>query len=253
VKAPDPRSVLVFLGPSLPLARARQRLAADYRPPVKRGDLPERHGGTVVIVDGEFGQSLSVSPNEILRLLDAGTRVLGAASMGALRALELAPYGMRGAGWIFEAYRRGRIIADDEVAVTYAPGSFECLTVPLVNVRRWLEVLEGGGAVDAVTARRLLATAREFFYADRTEAALLEAWRARVGAQELRRLLAATGGRITDVKAADAELVLALARGAGAHPKGGPPWTVPPIPSPPSPSPPTPSRPIRRVPILNPR
>src|SRR4051794_9892251 len=99
--APKP---IVYLGPSLPLRLAEEVLRADYRPPVKRSDLPHRFDGVVIIIDGEFGQSLAVSPNEILRLLDSGTRVIGAASMGALRAAELWPCGMEGYGWIFEAY-----------------------------------------------------------------------------------------------------------------------------------------------------
>ena len=46
----------------------------------------------------------------------AGTQVFGAASMGALRAAELAPFGMIGVGAIFAAYRDGRLTGDDEVA-----------------------------------------------------------------------------------------------------------------------------------------
>ena len=72
---------IVYLGPSLPLATAQRILRADYRPPVKRGDLPRQHDGVIVIIDGEFGQNLSVSPKEILRLLDSGAMVIGAASM----------------------------------------------------------------------------------------------------------------------------------------------------------------------------
>jgi TfuA protein len=211
---------IVYLGPSLSLHRARQLLAADYRPPVRRGDLAQRYDGTVIIIDGEFRQSLAVSPNEILRLLDRGTRVLGAASMGALRAVELGPFGMIGVGWVYDAYRCGRIQADDEVALIYAPEVFHCLTVPLVNVRRWLELLETSQQVDSLTARRLLACARAQFYADRAEAALLSSWERVVGPEELCRLLRSSGGCITDVKAQDAELVLALAKRADAAEKG---------------------------------
>ena len=43
-RAPPPArrsagSAVVFLGPSLPLAEARSLLTADYRPPLRRGDL----------------------------------------------------------------------------------------------------------------------------------------------------------------------------------------------------------------------
>lgn len=217
---------IVYVGSSLPLSRAKTLLArADYRPPVRRGDLPSQYNGTVVIIDGDFHQSLSVSPKEILRLLDGGTRVIGASSMGALRAAELWSYGMQGCGWVFEAYRSGRIIADDEVAVAYSPEELTCLTVPLVNVRRWLECLDERGLVDPETARRLLAKARRLFYADRSQKSLLREWEKAIGSADVHRLLAASEGCIADVKAADAEMALALA--AKGFPQGKEPIDVP--------------------------
>jgi hypothetical protein len=206
---------IVYLGPSLRLEAAASALAADYRPPVKRGDLPTGHDGTIVIIDGEFHQNLSVSPKEILRLLDAGTRVIGAASMGALRAVELGRYGMEGFGWVFEAYRSGMVDADDEVAVSYSPQDLSCLTVPLVNVRRWLDDLTAGGDIDLRTASRLLESARQLFYADRTQERLWGVWSQVITTSKLERLLAVTGGQITDVKAADTLMALeTLARPA---------------------------------------
>jgi hypothetical protein len=211
---------IVYLGPTLPVATAETLLDADYRPPIKRGDLPEGHDGPIIIIDGEFSQSLSVSPNEILRLVDAGTRVVGAASMGALRAAELYRYGMEGCGWIFDQYRSGRIDADDEVAVTYSPDDLRPLTVPLVNVRRWVEQLVAEGELESMTARRLLARARGVFYADRTEGRLREELEAVVGPEKLARLLRASGGEITDAKAEDARLVLAAAADGPAEGEG---------------------------------
>jgi len=199
---------IVYLGPSLPPATAAAVLAADYRPPIKRGDLPVGYDGTIIIIDGEFQQSLSVSPKEILHLLDKGTRVIGAASMGALRAVELARYGMKGFGWVFEAYRSGRLEADDEVAVSYSPEDMRCLTVPLVNVRRWLDELSAGGDIDEWTAAWLLERARRLFYADRTPERLWATWSQVITKSELERVLAVTGGQITDVKAADALMAL---------------------------------------------
>lgn len=203
---------IVFLGPSLPVDDARQILDADYRPPVRRGDLPAAHSAPVVIVDGEFGQSLSVSPNEILRLLDSGITVVGASSMGALRAAELHRYGMTGYGWIFEQYLAGRIIGDDEVALAYSPFDLRPVTVPLVNVRYWLARLKAAGAIDTATSRRLFSAARRLFYADRTEPRLRSAIEAVVGADQTRRLLAVFDG-IPDIKAEDARTALrALSR-----------------------------------------
>ena len=159
----------VFIGPSLPLDEARLLIDADFRPPVRRGDLaaldPAR---LVVIIDGEFHQSFSVSPNEILRLLDLGGTVVGASSMGALRAAELADFGMIGLGWVFAAYYEGVIVGDDEVALAYCPFGLQALTVPVVNVRHWLGRIESAGLIDAVASARALRRARQVFYADRT-------------------------------------------------------------------------------------
>jgi TfuA protein len=203
---------LVYLGPSLPVKEAQRLLRADYRPPVKRGDLPADYHGVVVIIDGEFLQSLSVSPKEILRLLDQGTRVIGAASMGALRAAELHRYGMEGRGWIFDAYRTGQIEADDEVAVSYSQPDLTPLTVPLVNIRRWLEQLRAADVLDAPSAQRLRRRAQRIFFADRSEQRLIADWEKVIGATEMRRLLCALEGGITDAKADDARLALEAAR-----------------------------------------
>ena len=198
----------MYLGPSLPLTAAHSLLDADYRPPVRRGDLPARYEGTIVIIDGEFGQSLAVSPKEILRLLDGGTRVVGAASMGALRAAELHSLGMEGRGWVFAAYRSGEVIRDDDVAVTYRAGDYRTLTVPLINVRYWLEGLRASDEIDAELASAMLRSAGRIFFADRTGARLRARWQQLIGPHRLERLLAASGG-ISDIKATDAAAALA--------------------------------------------
>ena len=60
----------------------------------------------ILIVDGEFGQSLSVWHKEILHALHRGIRVVGASSMGALRAAELDRFGMEGVGEIYAVLPR---------------------------------------------------------------------------------------------------------------------------------------------------
>lgn len=200
---------VVFLGPSLPRRQAEALLDAEYRPAVRRGDLAILPPGCpVLIVDGEFDQSFSVSPKEILALLDSGRRVVGASSMGALRAAELAPYGMEGIGWVFNGYRSGRIEGDDEVALTFSPVDGTAITVPLVNVRYWLERSVERGLLDAATSRRCLRLARSIFYAERTPMRLDRMLTDSLGEGTLRRLLEAEGGRIPDIKRQDAELAL---------------------------------------------
>ncbi len=91
---------IVFLGPSLPRQEAEKLLDADYRPPIRRGDMDALPPGSIAgIIDGVFDQDLSVSPTEIRAALLRGVRVFGAASMGALRAVEVP--GVRGIGKIY--------------------------------------------------------------------------------------------------------------------------------------------------------
>jgi hypothetical protein len=86
---------VIFVGPSISRQKLQHITEAELAPPIRRGDLTRFPDyDRFIIIDGEFGQSLSVSPKEILGLLDQGKTVLGAASMGALRASELDIHGM---------------------------------------------------------------------------------------------------------------------------------------------------------------
>ena len=170
-------------------------------------------GRTVLIVDGEFDQSFSVSPNEILRLLDGGSTVVGASSMGALRAAELFDEGMIGLGRIFEAYRSGRIEGDDEVALAYCPIDLTPHTVPLVNVRFWLDRLLALGWISPFERASLLRKARRVFYTDRTLERLTSTLEAGLGAVRMLALREAGLGEISDAKSDDARAALsAVAR-----------------------------------------
>ena len=108
---------------------------------VTHGDLlrlgPVR-GDVVVIIDGYYHQRASVRHKEILALLADGVAVLGCSSMGALRAAELATYGMVGNGAVYRMYVDGVLDADDEVALahTSAPDhrGLTC-TLPLSKYR----------------------------------------------------------------------------------------------------------------------
>src|SRR5205085_3445459 len=102
---------------------------ADHAPPIKRGDLAAVSDyDIIVIVDGEFGQTDSVSPKEILEIIGRGKTVVGAASMGALRASELDRSGMIGVGWVYEYFRRCAVRRDAAVALVYSPFDFRPMT-----------------------------------------------------------------------------------------------------------------------------
>ena len=84
----------------------------DVRPPASQGQvLAAVHEGATAIglVDGEFGQHASVWHKEILVALKSGVTVLGASSMGALRAAECAAFGMIPIGTIAAQYLSGAL------------------------------------------------------------------------------------------------------------------------------------------------
>ncbi len=203
---------VVFCGPSLDRSTLTRMTRADIADPIRRGDLDKwMQHDVFVILDGEFAQSLSVSPKEILRALDAGKTVIGASSMGALRAAELSGYGMIGIGWIYNRFVHAAVRREDDVALTYSPVDFAPHTVPMVNVEYWLEHLCADGAISRRERAAIARRARTIFYAERTETKLLAGLEQMLGHSRLTTLLQKTAGRITDIKSLDAEQAVVFA------------------------------------------
>jgi hypothetical protein len=172
-------TVFVFLGPSLPLEEARQELDAVYLPPVAQGDiirLMRRKPDLIGIIDGFFEGVPAVWHKEILHAMAKGAHVLGASSMGALRAAELHPFGMEGVGAVYEAFRDGRLDDDDEVAVTHGPAElgYTPLSEAMVNIRRTLSDALTHGIVTEPTRERLEQLAKMLHYKDRTFSNVIE-------------------------------------------------------------------------------
>jgi hypothetical protein len=170
--------IIVFIGPSLAIADARDVLDADYRPPVAQGDVLralDAKPDAIGIIDGFFENVPSVWHKEILFAMTQGVRVFGSASMGALRAAELHAFGMEGVGAIFEAYKDGRLEDDDEVAVTHGPAEigFPILTEAMVNIRRTLSDAFAAGVLDEGARRGLEDIAKGLNYKERTYARIL--------------------------------------------------------------------------------
>jgi hypothetical protein len=95
--------------------------------------------------------------------------------MGALRAAELAPFGMVGVGAIFEAYRDGLIEDDDEVAVVHGPEDtgYRAGSDAMVNIRATVEKARSAGVLDGESAAAMLRIAKSLHYAERTYAHVL--------------------------------------------------------------------------------
>lgn len=168
------QDVIVYLGPSLSIEKAKRILpesVAEYRPPVKRGDLAEaiaERPKAICIIDGLFFQDCSVGHREIMAALKSKIYVYGSSSMGALRACELDSFGMVGVGRIYEMYRDGVIESDDEVALSCDPFTNEAVSDALVDMRIIFERAVRGGVITGDERDILIRTASGIYYPNRT-------------------------------------------------------------------------------------
>jgi hypothetical protein len=161
--------IVVFLGPTLNSDTARSMLDANYQPPASRGDVyraSKSEPRLILLIDGFFESGAAVLHKEILWALSKGIQVCGAASMGALRAAELLPFGMMGFGKIFQAYRDAILERDDAVAVVHGPAElgYPPLNLSLVDVFATLEKSHEVGALTRVERDFLRDTASTIFY-----------------------------------------------------------------------------------------
>jgi hypothetical protein len=165
-------SIYIFTGPTLSPEAARAELDAVYLPPVSQGDVYRvalQRPWAIGIIDGYFERVPAVWHKEILWAMTQGIHVFGSASMGALRAAELAPFGMEGVGEIFEGYRDGTLEDDDEVAVAhgYAETGYRPLSEAMVNIRCTLKAAQASGLLSPATRGTLEQIAKELFYPER--------------------------------------------------------------------------------------
>lgn len=172
---------IVFAGASLSDLSPAHKRRLILRNPVSRGDLSKlvetESPGTMVLIDGLFNSTLAVTPTECREALKAGWRLIGASSMGALRASELWPAGMIGIGNIFTLFRLGILRSDADVAVALHPQTFAEATASTVHVRAILFHLEVHRNLSRSLARRLLLIARRIHWYDRDWDTVFTLWR----------------------------------------------------------------------------
>jgi len=166
--------ILVFLGPTLRLPEAQRILDAVYLQPVSQGDIIlAAHAfrpKAMVLIDGLFEDRPAVRHKEILWALSQGIMMIGAASMGALRAAELHPFGMIGVGLIYRWYRRWPLTAEDAVAVQCGPAElgFTALTEALVDLQRSFKALFRYGLISEGEMDAGIAAARRLNFRERS-------------------------------------------------------------------------------------
>ncbi len=172
----------------------------------------------MLIIDGLFLQSAPVRHKEILAILAAGVTVIGSSSMGALRAAELHPYGMRGVGEVFELYRCGVIDGDDEVAVIHASGDdgYRALSEPLVSLRVAIGEAARDGAITGEAGEALLRIARGLPFRLRSQRMLVHSARQELPGGVVSRFDAWYREHARDLKATDA--IAMLTRAASGDP-----------------------------------
>ncbi len=189
-------SIVIFAGPTIERPAAERALDATYLPPVSEGDVyratldgPQCIG----IIDGYFENVPAVWHKEILHALGRGIHVFGSASMGALRAAELAPFGMTGVGAVFQAYLDGHLEDDDEVAVIHGPAElgYPQLSEAMVNIRRTLSDALADGVIDNACREQLESLAKDLPYPERRYATVLkQGYESGLAGAALRRLKA---------------------------------------------------------------
>lgn len=169
------RRQVVFLGPSLTVSEARLVLPdAHYLPPAAMGDVLAavrvHRPHSIGLVDGSFLGTMSVFHKELLYAIDQGCWVLGAASMGALRAADCAAYGVIGVGEIYAAYASGAVEDDDEVALAHADADhgFQALSDAMVTIRATLRAAQAAGLIDQATEQALAARQKARWFPERS-------------------------------------------------------------------------------------
>jgi hypothetical protein len=180
-------SAVIFAGPSLP---ATPPLPSGVRllPPARLGDVYRAtldRPRVIGLIDGYFEAEPPPRHKEILWALAQGIHVLGAASIGALRAAELAAYGMEPVGAVAAAYREGTFAGlpfgdDDEVALLHGPAAmgYPAMCEALVNIRATLAAAVAHHVVSPDTARAMVALGKRRFFKERSYPALLDDARA---------------------------------------------------------------------------
>ena len=161
---------IVYLGPTLNREEASKILDADYRDPAKKGDflrlsLTSDEKKYVGFIDGVFLHDYPPSPIEVYHLATRkNIELIGASSLGALRAVELEKFGMKGIGKIFQLFKNGILNADDEVAVTFVRDKNILQSEALIDIRFNLFLAYKKGIITKQTKKRFVKIAKNIYF-----------------------------------------------------------------------------------------
>lgn len=168
----------VFTGTTLSMEDARAILGSKWEvmPPIRRGDIPRilandsfrDSAGVIIVIDGLFFFTESVSLSEIRDAIDAGWRVVGVSSMGALRAVEAKPLGMQGFGAVFRWLSMFRVEDDDEIVQAVETTSYAPASDSMVDIRAFLSLVVKAGIVDRDSANAVAHELKLMFFPHRS-------------------------------------------------------------------------------------
>lgn len=214
---------VVFAGPTIHGVPLDAYDNITFRPPARMGDIVEAvaDGARVIgLIDGVFEMMPSVWHKEILHALSEGVSVLGAASMGALRAAECHTFGMMGIGRVFESYASGAIEDDEDVAQSHGPAElgYMPLSEPLVNIRATLTHLCDAGRITAGERDDLMTSAKALFFKERSYRKIVDA--TPLALKRKAELLSLLKRDAVNIKCSDALLLIDMI-GKGAFPLPG--------------------------------
>jgi hypothetical protein len=185
-------------------------------PPATRGALTAavKAGYTRIgFIDGAIENGSRLPLRELRETLPIpDIEVLGGASMGAIRAVQLESAGMRGVGRVFRLLRCGSVVDSDEVYVLHAPAGlhYRCLTLPLVNIRYTLRSMRRSGHLALTDEQAILQYVRDVPWFDRDRHSLSAAVYAVCGRSRCARVVQAFDSLYRDVKREDALLLLSM-------------------------------------------
>lgn len=165
----------LFAGPSLHGIDSQLLCSGGLvlRPPIKRGDIERlmvySPPSNLAIVDGVFHAHPAVGHAEILDAMNAGWRIWGLSSMGAIRACEMNTLGMKGFGEVYRLFASDQDMSDDEVTLIHqAQEPFLPLSEPLIHIRQFLRHWTTEQIITQEQEHDLLTYLKNMWYGNRT-------------------------------------------------------------------------------------
>ena len=163
---------IIFLGPSLSIQKAKKIIDAEYKTPARKGDFLElsmlNENKIIILIDGVFLQDYPPTPIEVYQVVNKENfTVFGASSIGALRAVELEKFGMKGYGKVFELYKKNIINSDDEVAVTF-DNEYNLVSEAMIDIRYNLFLSYKADIITKETKKIITKIAKEIYFPDRS-------------------------------------------------------------------------------------